>query len=372
VTTVSVQDYAVAFVGETQVFYLGDDFVEMAPVPMTDLAACADGRFVPPGGQWDGAAHKLQTFGALIVTGERGTGRRTAALRLLTGAGIPGPLYELTPTWRRPRLQALQPLAAPGTRFLLDMSEPTAEPALADFGGRLVHWARENGVCLAVIATDDAGVRRWAGSAGGAEIRLLSPDAHTLAERELRTAGAGELRAGILQDPVFSDIWKSAPKAEDACRLARLIIEGTDRSPEAIADEYRGWRKWIDEVLPKRDLGARTLMWSAAFCDGGQRMSVLRMSEDLRRRLHEDRGPAAILSDTPSSQRLLDADIKRNGDTVWLSPTQHGLAGALRASLWDEFGTQKSGRSSRTGSSRSLGSCPSTMPSVSLIACSTL
>jgi hypothetical protein len=44
-----------------------------------------------------------------------------------------------------------------------------------------------------------------------------------------------------------------------------------------------------------------------------------------------------ILSDIPASQRLVDAEIKRDGDQALLSPTQHGLAAALRAYLWDEF-----------------------------------
>ena len=336
-TTVSVQDHAVAIVGETQVFNFGDDFVEMTPVPMADLAACAEGRFVPPGGQWSDAAHKLGTFGALIVTGERGSGRRTAALRLLTGESTPGLLYDLTPTWKRPRLQVLQPLAVPGRRYLLDMSEPTAEPALTDFGGRLVSWARESNIRLVIIAADETGASRWAGSAGSAVVRLRSPDARELAARELRASGADEMRASTLDAPAFASIWRSAPKAEDARRLARLIMEGTGRSPEEIVGEYQGWREWIDETLPTKEFGARALMWAAAFCDGGHRSSVLRMSEDLRRRLDDDRGPAAILSDAPSSQRLADAEIERTGDTVRLSPARHGLAEALRAYLWDEF-----------------------------------
>jgi len=168
-------------------------------------------------------------------------------------------------------------------------------------------------------------------------VRLQSPNARELAARELRASGAGELRTAILDNPAFENIWKSAPKAEDARRLAWLIFEGIDRSPEEIADEYQGWREWIDKTLPDKRFGTRALMWAAAFCDGGQRRSVLRMSEDLRRRLREDRGPAAILSDTPSSKRLTDAEIERDGDTVRLSPARHGLAEALRAYLWDEF-----------------------------------
>jgi hypothetical protein len=332
---VNVLDHAVAYVAQTQVFNYGEDFVEVSLVPDADLAACAEGRFIPPGGQWQGAAGKLEAFGALIVTGERGSGRRTAALRLLSGVSADSPIYELAPTWKRPGINILP--APPSARCLLDMSEPATEPASPDFGKRLLDWAKENDICLVVIAADETGARRWAESAGSAEVRLRSPDARELAARELRASVAGELRAAFLDAPAFESIWKSAPKAEDARYLARLIIEGTDRRPEEIADEYQGWRKWIDETLPAKKFGTRALMWAAAFCDGGQRKTVLQMSEDLRRKLHEDRGPAAILCDTPSSQRLTDAEIKRNGDTVQLSPTRHGLAEALRAYLWDEF-----------------------------------
>ncbi len=221
------------------------------------------------------------------------------------------------------------------------MSEPAIEPAPTDFGMKLLDWAKENGICLVVTATDETGVSRWVGSAGSAVVRLRSPNAHALAARELRASGAGELRTAIVDNPAFENIWKSAPKAEDARRLARLIFEGTDRSPEEIADEYQGWREWLDKTLPDKNFGTRALMWAAAFCDGGQRRSVLRMSEDLRRRLNEDRGPAAILSDTPSSKRLTEAEIERSGDMVRLSPARHGLAEALRAYLWDEFEDQK-------------------------------
>ena len=332
---VNVLDHAVAYVAQTQVFNYGDNFVEVSLVPDTDLAACAKGRFVSPGGQWQDAAGKLDAFGALIVVGERGSGRRTAALRLLSGVSADAPIYELAPTWKRPGINVLP--APPSVRCLLDMSEPTAEPAIADFGKKLLDWAREKHIRLVVIAADETGASRWVGSAGSAVIRLRSPDARELAARELRASGAGELRTAILGNPAFGSIWKSAPNAEDTRRLARLIFEGTDRSPEEIADEYQGWREWIDGTFPTKGFGTRALMWAAAFCDGGQRRSVLRMSEDLRQRLHEDRGPAAILRDNPSSQRLTDAEIEPDGDTVWLSPTRHGLAEALRAYLWGEF-----------------------------------
>jgi hypothetical protein len=336
---VNVRDHAVAYVAEMQVFNYGDDFVEVSLVSDADLGACADGRFVPPRGQWQDAAGKLEAFNALIVTGERGSGRRTAALRLLDRVGAVGPIYEIVPTWKRPGVNVLP--VPPSGRCLLDMSEPAIDPAPADFGKKLLDWARDKHICLVVIAAEETEASRWAGSASSAVVRLQSPDAHELVARELRASGAGELQTAILENPAFENIWKSAPKAEDARRLAQLVFEGADRSPEQIADEYQGWREWIDKTLPEKKLGTRALMWAAAFCDGGQRRSVLQMSEDLRRRLGEDRGAATILSDTPSSKRLTEAELERNGDAVRLSPARHGLAEALRAYLWDEFEDQK-------------------------------
>ncbi|GEM_PF-59157 len=104
---VNVRDHAVAYVAQTQVFNYGEDFVEVSLVSDADLAACAEGRFVPPGGQWHDATGKLVASGALIVTGERGSGRRTAALRLLNGVSADGPIYELAPTWKRPGVNVL-------------------------------------------------------------------------------------------------------------------------------------------------------------------------------------------------------------------------------------------------------------------------
>jgi hypothetical protein len=335
--TVNVTGPGPTFVAEIQVFYKGDEFVEVSPVLARDLAACTPGRFQPPGGPWGSALPKLQDFHALIVTGERGTGRRTAALRLLTAVSATGPLQEITPTWKRPRTDLLPPAEA-GQRYLLDISEEPEMPALADFGGKLLAWSTDASVYLVVTTTEEAWTRRWTASAGEAVVRLRSPNARALAASEIQSAGAVE-RTTVLDDPVFDDIWKSAPKGEDACRLARLVIDRGDSRPDEIASEYRNWRSWIDEELPGKELPERAIIWSAAFCDGGQGKSVLRMSEDLRRLLGEKRGPADILKDAPASKRLKDAWIEpgKPGEGVRLSPEKHGLAAALRAYLWGEY-----------------------------------
>lgn len=340
--TVNLADHATAFVGgtqdfRTQVFYYGEDFVEMTEVPKTDLSACAEGRFVPPGGQWEGAQGKLGHFGSLLVTGERGIGRRTAALRLLSGIHADGPIYELAPTWSRPGTHLIP--SPPSSRCILDMSEPTERLPSPDFGKRLLDWARAKNLRLVVITTDEAEADAWTASAGDAAIRLRSPQARELADRELSLTVARELRPMILDAPAFEGIWKSNPKAADTRRLVDLIAQEPFRAPEEIADEYQGWRKWIDNALSGsgKTLGSRTLLWAAAFCDGGQRGSVLRMSEELRRELKDDRGLADILCDDPASKRLKDAKLEPESDRAEFAGNLHGIASALRAYLWREF-----------------------------------
>jgi hypothetical protein len=334
-TNVTLEDRATGYFAHIQVFNNGQGLVEVSEVPQADLEACAEGRFVPPGGEWQGAAGKLGFFRALILTGGIGSGRRTAALRLLNGMGAGDPIYEIAPTWDQPSTSVLPPLT--GARCLLDMSDPTEKPPSADFGKKLLDWANEKKLVLVVMAADETGADRWALSAGSATVPLQSPDARQLAERELGLTAAGEQRPGILDDREFADIWPSAPKAAAVRHLVKLIAEEPFRSPEQIAKEYRGWRTWIEDILPKKKLGSRSLMWAAAFCDGGQRSSVLSMSEDLRRRLKEDRGPAAVLSDDPAAKRLKDAELDPASDRAVFHPSLHGIAEALRVYLWREF-----------------------------------
>jgi hypothetical protein len=258
-------------------------------------------------------------------------------LRLLTAANLAGHVQEITPTWKRPRTDILPP-TGPGMSYLIDLSEQPESPPTADLGAKFLAWAQEKSVHIVVTTTDEPWVKPWAASAGDAVIQLSSPNARALAESEIRSANAPE-RVSILGDRAFDDIWASAPKAEDACRLARLIISRPEEEPKDIANEYSNWRTWIDQELSTKDLPQRTLIWSAAFCDGGSRKSILRMSEDLRRLLGEQRGPAEILKDAPASQRLKDAWIEAStsGEGMALLPARHGLPAAFRAYLWEEY-----------------------------------
>ena len=335
---VNVHDNATAFVAQTQIFHNGDDFIEIQSVDADDLRACADGTFVTPTGEWASSADKLVHERLLVLVGERGSGRRTAALRQLCQVcGADQRIYELEPVWSRPRAKLLPP-GTHGCGYLLDLSEPTKERPGDEFGRQLLTWAREQGVFLVVTTTREVWNGRWTAGARSSVARIGSPDARRLVETELRVAGVPE-RTLLLQDAAFAPIWKSRPKAEDACRLAKIIATAADPDPAQIVAEYRNWQTWIDAEMPA-DLGPRTLLWACAFCDGGRRKSILRMSEELRRKLGDDRTPAKILGDLPASKRLEEAKIERDGDRVRLAPDRHGLPAAVRRHLWDEYEDQ--------------------------------
>src|SRR6185369_332269 len=82
------------------IFQSVEGFVDAATPPLRDLAACADDRFVVPGGQWERARSKLTEDRFVILVGAAGTGRRTAALLLLQERC--SEVHEFTPDWTRP------------------------------------------------------------------------------------------------------------------------------------------------------------------------------------------------------------------------------------------------------------------------------
>ena len=326
------------YIGHVQTFNFGEELVEIGPVPVGDLEPCAPGRFAVPAGEWDAAAYKLKEHRAVVLRGQPGSGRRTAALRLLLDLCGPGKLHDLTPAWEQPRVSLLPPIQ-PEHGYVLDMTELTEKSPENEFGTRLLDRVRQNGIYLVVITTDEAWSGRWTGSARAAEVRFESPDARLLIACQLRAAGA-EHRLPLLNTEDFAEILKSRPKVEDARRLAQLIADPSNRPVEDIAAEYGDWRDWINQSLPS-ELDSRVLMWSCAFCDGGTRRSVLKMAEDLRSHLGEARIHRQILLDPPASRRLEAANIKAKGDKVRLSPGQHGLARAVCRHLWVEYEGQR-------------------------------
>jgi hypothetical protein len=325
-----------AYIADKQNIFITEDFVEVTPVPFSDRMACAEGRFVQPTGEWPSAETKLTEHRVVVLSSVPGCGRRTAALKLLLGVTLS--VHELSPAWERPRTKIL-PLVQPGHGYLLDMTEPSEQPPENAFGKNLLDWAQDQSVYLAVITTGSAWSGEWASGARRAVVKLGSPKARDLVRSELLALDANCPDA-YLDAAGFGGIWESRPRAADACRLAQLIAASPGRDAEDIAREYGNWRTWVDDELHE-DLGVRALMWSAAFCDGGKRKTILRMAEAFRSAVGHERSREEILADRPSSKRLADAHVEIAGDAVQLSKAKHGLAQAICRHLWEEYEDQR-------------------------------
>ena len=326
-----------SFSAAIQNFYLGEEFVVPRLVSSVALAACSDERFSNPTGEWHLAADKLRDYQLVILRAPEGSGRLTAALRLLRGVAGDD-VYLLDAAWERPRKDLFCALH-PGHGYVLDMTEPTAEEPEDHFGAHLIDLAHESAAYLAVITTGETWSGSWAAGAQIAEARIGSPDAKDLVSRAV-IARSQKHRLTVLDEPDLNEIWNSRPNAAEARRLSLLVARKPELTSRQIVEEYTGWRDWIDKNLPA-DLDPRVLMWSAAFCDGGLRKSVLKMAETLRVLLNAGRSNEQVLLDPPASRRLRDAQVASSGDAVALEPSRHGLAAAVRQHLWDEYDEQR-------------------------------
>jgi hypothetical protein len=334
--------------------HLNGDYVQTLPIDGRDPAyrASEDERFVEPRepNRLPDAAKILEEHGVVVLCGPVGSGRRTAAVRILrraaTAQGLE--LFDLEPEWAKPGTQCLPVRSATG--YLLDLSDLPDEPP-ARFGQDLVrHGAtlREQGSFLVVLATPGDWQGAWADATGDVTVRLESPSARRLVEAELDAHGHAD-RVAWLTDEKLSPIWEADPSARDACRLAGLIgaVKGREQLKEAV-DRFSDWHTTVEKLLNKRGavdgspslLSTRVTVWAGALLDGGRRGSIVRASDDLLASLGHARGPADVLTDATSSRRLHAAEIEPVGDRAHHDRSCRGLPAAILRHLWDEFPTQ--------------------------------
>jgi hypothetical protein len=323
----------------------GEDYVELLPVPSRDLEACAEGRFVTPKRGWMDAQGRLDEYGVVVLIASPGSGRRTAALRLLADAtqhGSGWQLFDLETAWVTPRVSLLPDTSDCG--FILDMSESSEQLPPIGFGANLLEWGKkgkERGSMLVLLTTEEVWQGRWTEGARNIAVSLSSPDAERLVAAELAAQGF-DGRISWLEDDAFGPIWESKPRAEDARRLAERIINSQDKNLALICDEYSDWRNWIEEHLNSTSesgdlISRRVMLWSGALANGARRESVLRVADALLAKLGRSRNPVSILSDATSSERFKWGKIVREGERVRLDPERHGLSSAVLHHLWDEF-----------------------------------
>ncbi|MEU6102637.1 hypothetical protein [Streptomyces flaveolus] len=325
------------------------------PVPITesdaDCKASQDGRFVPPRNidQWEAASKLLDEYGVIVLCAAQGTGRRTAAIRLLRTVTSPPPaLFDLDPEWSRPSVRPLPREAGMG--YILDLSDLAEQPG-ERLGTDLVgHGAelRKNNSFLVILATPADWYGHWAEPTLPFTVRLESPDARALVTAEFRANYRGD-RVAWLDRTEFADIWKANPSARAAWRLAdRLLRASGPEQIQAIVNEFGDWHTEVEKLLNRNRatggdaqlLSTRVTVWAGALLHGGQRRSVIKAADDLLTRLGLERNPVNVLTDATTSSRLDAAKITRDGDRAFHDTQKEGLPTAILRHLWDEFPTQ--------------------------------
>lgn len=328
---------------------------QVIPVPITETdpayKASQEGRFVPPrtAQPWAAASKHLDEYGIVVLCAAPGTGRRTAAVRLLhTVTNSPLALFELDPEWSTPSVQPLPKDSAAG--YVLDLSDLPEEPE-EHLGSDLVRHGedlRKKGSFLVILATPADWFGHWAEPTLPFTVRLESPDAKALVTAELTAHHRGE-RVTWLNETAFTGIWEANPSARAAWLLAGKLIQAS--GPEQIQDiitEFGDWHTDVERLLRKdrtsqsdaQLLSIRVTVWAGALLHGGQRSSVIRAADDLLTRLGLARTPANVLTDATTSSRLAAAQITSNGNLALHDEKKDGLPPAILRHLWDEFPTQ--------------------------------
>ncbi|MFD6127083.1 hypothetical protein ACFWHE_36405, partial [Streptomyces hydrogenans] len=175
----------------------------------------------------------------LVLSGERGTGRRTAALHVLLKAGVDRErLRWLVLDWDQPRTEQIP--HTPGHGFVLDLTEYSRLDD--DFYTGLGDYqkaAHDDGAFLVILTDEGTWNPQTLTTAPIAHLRR--PPAQQVAESHLRHRAPDRL--DWLASPPFDTLLTDASQASDAARLAGLIAEADEAGRDAVKQQFTDWRK---------------------------------------------------------------------------------------------------------------------------------
>lgn len=280
------------------------------------------------------ALRLMRHHGGVVLVGAPGTGRYTAALRLLHATGAQ--LREIRPTFDPGRAEQLTiaelPVAA-GFAYLLELPEQAHHIQYGfarDLGGYCDSLARR-GSSIAVVATDTTWAQLGA-LRDGPVLRVGTPPAGQVLDRRLRRLCPGLDLRWLVDEPQISELLTGAPPAE-AVRLAQLAADvltssgaltgtgalaGTGAgitadSPlgkevvSALLSAYHNWEAelttWFHRHAESRQ---RAFLVATAALEGSNAGQVLGAAEALDLRLTGGQEPAGLRH---AGARALVADV---------------------------------------------------------------
>ncbi|GGV28173.1 hypothetical protein GCM10010260_80740 [Streptomyces filipinensis] len=271
----------------------------------------------------------------LVLCGEAGTGRRTAALHALRKAGVPRKQISwLILDWDQPRTEQIP--HAEGRACILDLTDyrdlsEDFYTGLADYQKQaqaddavLVILADPNGWNPRILATVPA-------------VHLARPSALKVAEAHLRHLAAGRMD-WLTHDPLNDLLAPEAP-ASDGARLARLIAEAKDDDQSAVGKQFTDWQKhletWFERHSAPGDLQERALLIAAALLDGAPAAVVLGAADQLFTQVGGELPRGGALFGRDLDKRLAAIDASYTDDEgISLEEKQRGLSAAALKYVW--------------------------------------
>ncbi|MFB7575723.1 hypothetical protein [Streptomyces sp. NPDC056165] len=304
----------------------------------------AEHSFVdPPGPQGSGQVAQAvsmlsRPYGkshVLVLCGEAGTGRRTAALHALRKAGVPRKQISwLVLDWDQPRTEQIP--HAERRACILDLTD--YRDLSEDFYTGLADYQKQAQAADAVlvILADPNGWNPKA-LATVPTVHLARPSAAKVAEAHLRHLAAGRVD-WLTHDPLNDLLAPEAP-ASDGARLARLIAEAKDDDQSAVGKQFTDWQKhletWFERHSAPGDLQERALLIAAALLDGAPAAVVLGAADQLFTQVGGELPRGGALSGRDLDKRLDAIDASYTDDEgISLEEKQRGLSGAALKYVW--------------------------------------
>ncbi|MCP9956071.1 MULTISPECIES: hypothetical protein [Streptomyces] len=316
---------------------VGVDAVEL------DLAEHAFVDSAGPGGSGQAAlavsrlSRQHERSHTLVLCGEAGTGRRTAALHVLLKAGVHKERIRwLVLDWDQPRTEQIPHTAGHG--FILDLTgysglDDDFYTGLGDY-----QKAAQADEAFLVILTDE-GSWNPRTLANVPTTHLVRPPAQQVALAHLRHR-AGD-RVDWLTSPSLDTLLTEASQVSDAARLAGLIAEASEDDRDSIKQQFTDWRKhledWFTSHSSEDDLRERALLMAAALLENTPADIVLEAADKLFEEVGGVLPPGGALAGRDLRARLHAIHASVVGEEcISLDEERHGLAEAVLKYVWQQ------------------------------------
>ncbi|MFF1263558.1 hypothetical protein ACFVZT_43010 [Streptomyces sp. NPDC058321] len=344
--------------GQAQVTQVGGDYAEhhhqyvrgwqylrSAGVDDGELDLAEHAFVDPPGPQGSGQVAQAVSMltrpynksHVLVLCGEAGTGRRTAALHALRKAGVPRKQISwLVLDWDQPRTEQIP--HPEGRACILDLTD--YRDLSEDFYTGLADYqkqAQAADAVLVILADPNGWNPRTLATVP--TVHLAHPSAAKVAEDHLRHLAAGRVD-WLTNAPLKGLLAPDAP-ASDGARLARLIADAEDDNDgkTAVGKQFTDWKHhlktWFEEHSAPGDLQERALLIASALLKGAPAAVVLGAADQLFTQVGGELPRGGALSGRDLDKRLAAIGASPTDDEgISLEKKQRGLSEAALKYVW--------------------------------------